>query len=330
MLNRSDVAELRRPARLWMSLALVLLGTGAASRALAQTLVVIEITAPRDSVPLGNELSLTAIGIYSDGSIRTLSGAVGEGLWSSSNGAVATVDHFGRVTPITAGTAEIRLKVGDVLGSFNVTVIACVEDSNCVDANLCTRDTCNTSTGVCQHTGAVDCSAAEGPCSQPGVCVPASGTCSYEPRNEGETCTPNPSDPSCLFYSCTNLVCTRQCGAYTFSGLFPPVQNSPILNGAKAGSAIPMKFSLSGNQGLNILAEGYPTSQQVTCANVGTLLDMPLLEPVSPSASTLSYDAASGQYSYIWKTDKLWAGTCRQFVLRLRDGSFHIPYFQFK
>jgi hypothetical protein len=111
--------------------------------------------------------------------------------------------------------------------------------------------------------------------------------------------------------------------------LFPPVQNAPVLNGAKAGSAIPIKFSLNGDQGLSILAEGYPTSQQVNCANVGTLQNMPT-ETVSPGASTLSYDAASNQYTYVWKTDKAWAGTCRQFVLRLTDGSIQIPYFQFK
>src|SRR5262245_44940457 len=67
---------------------------------------------------------------------------------------------------------------------------------------------------------------------------------------------------------------------YTFTGFFPPVQNSPILNGVKAGSSIPIKFSLNGDQGLNIIAEGYPTSQPVNCANVGTLQDM--LQTVSP------------------------------------------------
>ena len=36
---------------------------------------------------------------------------------------------------------------------------------------------------------------------------------------------------------------------------------------------------------------------------------------------TLRYDSASGQYIYTWKTDKTWAGTCRQFSLRLADGS---------
>jgi hypothetical protein len=46
--------------------------------------------------------------------------------------------------------------------------------------------------------------------------------------------------------------------------------------------------------------------------------------------SSLSFDPATGQYSYIWKTDKGWAGTCRQLILTLDDGSAHKAYFKFK
>jgi hypothetical protein len=37
--------------------------------------------------------------------------------------------------------------------------------------------------------------------------------------------------------------------------------------------------------------------------------------------SSLSYDAASGQYSYTWKTDKRWADSYRQLVVPLVDGT---------
>src|SRR5205085_2496965 len=47
---------------------------------------------------------------------------------------------------------------------------------------------------------------------------------------------------------------------YPFSGFFQPVDNTPTLNVVKAGSGIPVKFSLSGNLGLNILLAGYPQS----------------------------------------------------------------------
>src|SRR5262249_33256233 len=52
---------------------------------------------------------------------------------------------------------------------------------------------------------------------------------------------------------------------YPFSGFFPPVDNPPTLNAVKAGTAVPVKFALGGNRGLNIFAAGSPTSQQVTC-----------------------------------------------------------------
>jgi hypothetical protein len=36
-----------------------------------------------------------------------------------------------------------------------------------------------------------------------------------------------------------------------------------------------------------------------------------------------AYDAAADQYTFVWKTDKAWAGTCRWLTLRLADGSVH-------
>jgi len=32
---------------------------------------------------------------------------------------------------------------------------------------------------------------------------------------------------------------------------------------------------------------------------------------------------------YVWKTDSAWAGTCRQLLVTLNDGTQHIAYFQF-
>jgi hypothetical protein len=35
----------------------------------------------------------------------------------------------------------------------------------------------------------------------------------------------------------------------------------------------------------------------------------------------LSFGVASGHYSYGWQTSDSWAGTCREFQLRLNDGT---------
>ena len=115
---------------------------------------------------------------------------------------------------------------------------------------------------------------------------------------------------------------------YDWSGFFPPVDNLPTLNKAKAGSAIPVKFSLNGDRGLNIFAEGYPQSRQIICDSGAALNDVD--ETVSAGGSSLSYDASEDQYVYVWKTDNAWAGTCWQLVVMLNDGTTHLANFGFK
>jgi hypothetical protein len=53
-------------------------------------------------------------------------------------------------------------------------------------------------------------------------------------------------------------------------------------------------------------------------------------ETVTAGGSSLSYDAASDLYKYVWKTDKSWAGSCRQVVLGLVDGTFRRAAFLFR
>ena len=115
---------------------------------------------------------------------------------------------------------------------------------------------------------------------------------------------------------------------YDFAGFFPPVDNTPTWNVAKAGSAIPVKFSLSGDQGLGILAAGYPKSSLIACGAGGTL--DAIESTVTAGGSSLSYDALADQYVYVWKTDKAWANTCRQLEVKLNDGTSHFANFEFK
>jgi TolB protein len=114
---------------------------------------------------------------------------------------------------------------------------------------------------------------------------------------------------------------------YNFTGFFQPVDNLPTLNIVKAGSAIPVKFSLSGDQGLNIFAPGYPSSSVIACG--GTAGDA-IEQTVTAGSSSLSYDASTDQYTYVWKTEKAWAGTCRTLVVKLDDGTYHKANFSFK
>ena len=119
---------------------------------------------------------------------------------------------------------------------------------------------------------------------------------------------------------------------YNFSGFFNPVDNPGpgpklVFNLIKAGRGVAVKFSLSGNQGLNIFATGYPKSQQVDCYTTASLDNIE--ETITVGASSLSYDPAADQYSYNWKTNSAWT-LCRQLIVRLIDGTEHVAYFQFK
>ena len=116
--------------------------------------------------------------------------------------------------------------------------------------------------------------------------------------------------------------------AFPFSGFLAPVDDLPIVNAAKAGSAIPVKFSLSGNRGLHIFAANSPVSQQVSCSNADPISEIE--QTVTAGVSSLSYDAAKDVYSYVWKTNAAWKGTCRQLVLRLTDDTTHAATFRFK
>lgn len=113
---------------------------------------------------------------------------------------------------------------------------------------------------------------------------------------------------------------------YNFSGFFQPVDNLPIVNRAKAGQGIPIKFSLGGYQGMDILASGSPTSAPMACES-GDPVDP--IESVTAGNSGLSYDAATDTYTYVWRTSKVWAGTCRQLTVRMADGTAHVANFTF-
>ena len=115
---------------------------------------------------------------------------------------------------------------------------------------------------------------------------------------------------------------------YNFTGFFQPVDNLPVLNSVKAGQAIPVKFSLGGDQGLNIFEASYPKSQQIPCDSTAAVDGIE--QTVTAGSSSLSYDTSTGMYTYVWKTEKAWANNCRQLVIKLNDGTFHRANFKLK
>ena len=113
---------------------------------------------------------------------------------------------------------------------------------------------------------------------------------------------------------------------WNFAGFFSPVNNAEV-NLAKAGSSIPVKFSLGGDQGLEVLAAGYPKLVFTQC-DPDDVVDP--VEETSTANKGLTYDALTDTYTYVWKTDKSWKGKCGTFTLKLDDGSEHTADFQLK
>jgi microsomal dipeptidase-like Zn-dependent dipeptidase len=139
---------------------------------------------------------------------------------------------------------------------------------------------------------------------------------------------------------------------YRFAGFFEPIDNPPVVNVMKAGRSVPVRFSLGGNMGLGILGAGGPSSTAVPCgAGVAAVESRPATDSHGgpshdgpshdgpghdgpghdgPGHEGLSYDRHCGQYSYVWKTDKEFAGSCRRFELNLNDGSSHAFVVRFR
>jgi len=115
---------------------------------------------------------------------------------------------------------------------------------------------------------------------------------------------------------------------YAFDGFFKPIDMDGIVNVVKAGSAVPIKFSLGGDMGLDIFAEGYPKSFRVAGFEVGSEFDN-IEEIITTGNSGLSYNPVTGQYIYVWQTDKSWEGYCRQLSIVFADGT-EAPLVNFK
>ncbi|HXI45020.1 MAG TPA: PxKF domain-containing protein, partial [Candidatus Acidoferrales bacterium] len=112
---------------------------------------------------------------------------------------------------------------------------------------------------------------------------------------------------------------------FDFKGFNNPLANVPTFNKASAGGIVSVSFSLGGAQGLAIFASGYPASAPISC---GSSVALTTGTPTAAASPALVY--GGGRYTYSWKTDKAWAGTCRQLIVKLTDGTYHWANFMFK
>jgi hypothetical protein len=116
---------------------------------------------------------------------------------------------------------------------------------------------------------------------------------------------------------------------YDWTGFFQPVDMGNVVNKAKAGQSIPIKFSLHGYQGMNIFAQGVQNNPGFTAGTVPPANTSDDIEIYATSVPGLTYDQASDQYTYVWKTDKALAGVSGTFKLVTADGVTHTAMFTF-
>jgi hypothetical protein len=112
---------------------------------------------------------------------------------------------------------------------------------------------------------------------------------------------------------------------FAFDG-FRGLKNLPEVNESNLGTQF-IRFSLGGDQGLDIFKNDHPMSASYPC---GTTPPSTGSEPTRlQGESGFRYDAGADEYTVKWNIDKSWKNTCRVFVLGLSDGSTHNVAFHF-
>jgi hypothetical protein len=138
-------------------------------------------------------------------------------------------------------------------------------------------------------------------------------TCSGALDNAG-----NPGNTATVHYNVTFL----------FTGFTAPVDNPAVINVAKAGQTIPLKWRITDANGNPVTNLTSVTVTAVTLAcPVGTTTD--LVEEYSSGSSGLQ-NLGNGYYQWNWKSPSTYASSCKTLQLSLGDGLFHTALFQFK
>jgi predicted extracellular nuclease len=114
---------------------------------------------------------------------------------------------------------------------------------------------------------------------------------------------------------------------YTFAGFTAPALASPAFNRSVAGSSIAIRFSLGVDQGTDLFLPGTPASRPISCASGAA--SGALVPTTGPVGSNVKYYRGT-TYQYTWTTTAAWSGTCRELVLRFRDGTQQQLRFDFR
>ena len=337
-----DVAALRRASSIDVSCASPVVANGSSTC----TATVSDVTATGSSITPTGSVDFVATDGGFDASSCTLSAgscsvhfqpsAGDEGLQTVTASYAGDANHYAG-EPDTAGDVNPAATTNDTANvqvdkRASGTTVSCTPASvNVNSGTTCTATVADETAGSppITPTGLVSFGTSGTGGFSASSCSLTSGSCSvtYTPTAAGNATITATYGSDHDHTGSSNTGGVSASSTYAWTGFFKPIDNLPTANTVKAGSAVPVKFSLGGNKGLAVFATGYPTSGVITCNSTAPI--DPVDQTVTAGGSSLSYDSSSGQYTYVWKTDAGWKGTCRQLVLKLNDGTYHRADFNF-
>jgi hypothetical protein len=157
------------------------------------------------------------------------------------------------------------------------------------------------------------------------VSISTSGACSAS----GATITANSAGDCTVSYaqagngnfdaapgvSSTTTVTAPLSSVYNVTGFFAPVDMSPVVNGAKAGQTIPLKFRVLTETGAPYLGLVVGDVAVTSVRTAGTTGSTDAIEFYTGGSGL--QNLGDGYYQFNWKTDKLWASSARTLSLTL-------------
>jgi uncharacterized delta-60 repeat protein len=116
--------------------------------------------------------------------------------------------------------------------------------------------------------------------------------------------------------------------AWTTNGFFQPVDMGGVWNTVKGGSTVPLKFEVfaGATELTSTSIVNQPLTATQTLCTGGTTDEIELL---ASGATSLRYDATSGQFIYNWKTPQK-PGYCYVVTVKLEDGTSISANFKLK
>jgi hypothetical protein len=105
---------------------------------------------------------------------------------------------------------------------------------------------------------------------------------------------------------------------YEFEGFSAPLVSKPATVTLRAGETVPAKFSLDGDRGLDVITRAAWRTCFVTTNDS------------SAATGSLTYNPGPDRYTFMWSTERAWAGSCKELLLTLRDGTTHGAYVSFR